>query len=44
MYYIYINLASTGLFPIIRNSVLTYFGLGLVVAPEIYNPLLVNNK
>ncbi|CAD8164339.1 unnamed protein product [Paramecium octaurelia] len=35
---------SSGLLPILRNSVVTYFGLGLIVAPEIYNPLLVNKK
>ncbi|CAK82613.1 unnamed protein product (macronuclear) [Paramecium tetraurelia] len=35
---------SSGLMPIVRNSVVTYFGLGLVVAPEIYNPLLVKKN
>ncbi|CAD8073374.1 unnamed protein product [Paramecium primaurelia] len=35
---------SSGLLPIVRNSVVTYFGLGLVVAPEIYNPLLVKKN
>ncbi|CAD8065653.1 unnamed protein product [Paramecium primaurelia] len=35
---------SSGLLPILRNSVVTYFGLGLVVAPEIYNPLLVKKN
>lgn len=37
----FIFLVSSGLLPVIRNSVITYFGLGLVVAPEIYNPWLV---
>ncbi|CAD8077203.1 unnamed protein product [Paramecium sonneborni] len=35
---------SPGISPLIRNSVMTYFGLGLVIAPEIYNPLLVKKN
>ncbi|CAD8077910.1 unnamed protein product [Paramecium sonneborni] len=35
---------TSGIFPLIRNSVMTYFGLGLVIAPEVYNPLLVKKN